>query len=218
MRRLGVAVSAVGLCILAVGVSVWLLTAPLFTQALSQRVSLAEEAGLTRERMVALAEEVRAFVAAGGSALPAVVDGVPAFDDAAVSHLVDVAGVLTAARRATLATAVALVIALVFALRRRRTAEIAASLKWGAVCSAGFVGMALVFALTDFSAFFTAFHGLFFAQGTWTFPSDSLLIRLFPEAFWVTSGVAWGVLVLALAGLYWLAALLLERDVRLAGE
>jgi hypothetical protein len=29
---------------------------------------------------------------------------------------------------------------------------------------------------------------MFFRAGTWTFPADSLLIRLFPERFWEASG------------------------------
>ena len=72
------------------------------------------------------------------------------------------------------------------------------------------VGVAVVAAVTSFDAFFTAFHGLFFAAGTWTFPADSLLIRLFPEPFWEASGAAWAALVLAGAGLLALAARLLR--------
>ena len=35
-----------------------------------------------------------------------------------------------------------------------------------------------------FEAAFAAFHGLFFAAGTWQFPPGSHLITLFPEPFW----------------------------------
>jgi uncharacterized membrane protein len=59
-------------------------------------------------------------------------------------------------------------------------------------------GLAAVF---DFSTFFAAFHSLFFAAGTWQFPYDSLLIRLFPERFWTTAGAAWAVLAAGGAGL-----------------
>ena len=67
----------------------------------------------------------------------------------------------------------------------------AVALKVGAAVSAVFVLLAAAAAVLDFSAFFTAFHGLFFEAGTWTFPYDSLLIRLFPESFWVAAGVGW---------------------------
>lgn len=48
-----------------------------------------------------------------------------------------------------------------------------------------------VWAFVDFDSLFTALHGLFFANGTWIFPADSLLITLFPEAFWMGMGVVW---------------------------
>ena len=62
---------------------------------------------------------------------------------------------------------------------------------------------------------FTTFHGVFFAAGTWTFPSDSLLIRLFPESFWIAAAAAWAALVVLGALVLWLAALWLDRS---AGE
>ena len=37
---------------------------------------------------------------------------------------------------------------------------------------------------------FTAFRGVFFRPGTWQFPVDSALIRLFPEPFWQQAAAA----------------------------
>lgn len=48
-----------------------------------------------------------------------------------------------------------------------------------------------VWAALDFQGFFAAFHGLFFKQGNWTFPYDSLLICALPTAFWVAMGAMW---------------------------
>ena len=86
------------------------------------------------------------------------------------------------------------------------------ALKVGAAVSAVFVLLAAAAAVLDFSAFFTAFHGLFFEAGTWTFPYDSLLIRLFPESFWVAAGVGWAVLVLTIAGAYWIVGWRLAQE------
>ena len=61
-------------------------------------------------------------------------------------------------------------------------------------------------AFVDFDTFFAAFHGLFFRSGTWTFPYDSMLIRLFPERFWIASGVAWATLTGAGAAVLLVAA------------
>ena len=46
-------------------------------------------------------------------------------------------------------------------------------------------------ALIDFDAFFSLVHGLFFAQGTWTFWYRSLLICSLPEGFWMGMGILW---------------------------
>tara|TARA_B100000315_G_C14430851_1_gene520053 strand:- start:159 stop:785 length:627 start_codon:yes stop_codon:yes gene_type:complete len=43
--------------------------------------------------------------------------------------------------------------------------------------------VSLLLWLFDFSNLFTNFHLMFFPQGNWMFPSDSMLIRLFPKAF-----------------------------------
>lgn len=55
-----------------------------------------------------------------------------------------------------------------------------------------------IWALADFNGLFAAMHGLFFADGTWTFPADSLLIRLFPEAFWAGMAALWAATSIAL--------------------
>lgn len=55
-------------------------------------------------------------------------------------------------------------------------------------------------ALLSFDSLFTWMHTMLFAQGNWTFPSDSLLIQLFPEAFWAAMAGLW-VLTSALCAL-----------------
>lgn len=46
-------------------------------------------------------------------------------------------------------------------------------------------------AVIDFNGFFSAFHGVFFPQGNWTFSSTSLLICMYPTGFWMGMGVLW---------------------------
>lgn len=48
-----------------------------------------------------------------------------------------------------------------------------------------------LWALIDFNGFFACLHGLFFADGSWTFPADSLLIEMYPQGFWVGMGTVW---------------------------
>lgn len=62
----------------------------------------------------------------------------------------------------------------------------------------------VIIAVTSWETFFTAFHGLFFAGGTWQFEYSDTLIRLFPEQFWFDASLLIGgaTLFVALATMY----------------
>jgi len=62
------------------------------------------------------------------------------------------------------------------------------------MCGGAAIGVLV--GVVDFDAFFTWFHSLFFAEGTWVFPYEALLIRVFPLRFWVAAAATWGALVL----------------------
>lgn len=197
MRRPLTWLVGLALALFLLGISVALLTIPSFTQRVASATVLSSEAGLPRARMVQIAESVRVFVVDESSPeLPAVVDGRPGFDQAAVSHLIDVRKVLAAARLITGILAAALAVGLAVEVARKRTDRIADTLMAGAICSAALVVLCFIAATSNFDAFFAWFHGLFFKSGTWTFPSDSLLIQVFPEPFWEAAGAAWATLVL----------------------
>jgi integral membrane protein (TIGR01906 family) len=202
----------IALALFALGVSAQALTEPAFTRIVASRTSLAAEAGLSPARILQVAEQVRRYVvSAGAPALPETFDGRPGFDAPAVSHLRDVRRVLRDARLATGLLAAVLVVVIGFDVARRRNDLIAEAMFSGAILSVAALALALVAATSNFDAFFSAFHGLFFKAGTWTFPSDSLLIETFPEAFWVTAGAAWATLVMLGAGCMALVGWLLRR-------
>lgn len=46
-------------------------------------------------------------------------------------------------------------------------------------------------ALVSFDSLFAVFHSLFFANGSWTFPADSLLITMLPASFWIGMASVW---------------------------
>ncbi|NTU71248.1 MAG: DUF1461 domain-containing protein [Coriobacteriia bacterium] len=201
------------LAVFMLGAAVVPLTIPAFTRLLAGRTSLAVEAGLSSETMLGVAEQVRHFVVdPEAPTLPATVEGRAGFDESAVSHLLDVRRVLAAARIATGVLALLSAVGLGIEVARRRTDRIADALVAGAVCSVALVAVSVLLAVSDFEAFFASFHGLFFSAGTWTFPYDSLLIQVFPEPFWMTAGVVWGVLVVLGAGVMVLGAWALRRD------
>lgn len=191
MSRLVRYMAAVALAVTALGAALLPLQSPAFTHALNDRHSQAAEAGLGREESLAVAERVRAFVVAGRGTLPEVVAGRAGFDAAQVSHLEDVRRVLSAARTATLTFGLFAAALLAVAVRRGGRMEAGRALIAAAALTIGLPLVAATAAVIDFDSFFAAFHSLFFRSGTWTFPSESLLIRLFPEPFWIGAGVAW---------------------------
>lgn len=98
------------------------------------------------------------------------------------SHLVDVKVLLNKAR-SVLALLIILWLSYNFyALYRREFAIVAGNLIAG-----GLVTIALtvffVFVALFFQRGFILFHTVFFPQGNWQFPMDSVLIRLFPRDF-----------------------------------
>jgi integral membrane protein (TIGR01906 family) len=192
---------------LVVGAAVIALTLPVYTSAASQWLGIPQTAGLPAADVLRLSGQVRALVSERDyDPLPSTWEGEPAFDASAVSHLMDVREVLSGARLATGIAALLLAAYTGFCVVRGRMDRLRAGMLAGAVACVVAVALAAIVALTDFTTFFAGFHGLLFEGGTWVFPADSLLIRLFPERFWASSGAVWGLLVLAGAG-----ALLLAR-------
>ncbi len=211
MRHLAVLVAAIGLALFAVGLSLMPLQTPGFTRTLSARYSHAAEAGLSRQRMLEVAESVRAYVVDGRGKLPATVEGRPGFETEAVSHLDDVRRVLTAVRVLVLLLGIMLAAAGLAAWRTGFRREVVQAFAAGAVATIAVPLVATAVALLDFPRFFASFHSIFFAQGTWTFPSESLLIRAFPESFWMASGLAWAFLTLACSASYAVCAASVRR-------
>jgi len=70
----------------------------------------------------------------------------------------------------------------------------------GAYGLAVFLVAAGVFAFFLFDTAFEIFHRIFFAPGTYTFdPATSRLVQLFPEAFWMETTIALGIVAIAVS-------------------
>lgn len=214
-RAIELAAIALLWTVFLVGSSVWALTLPAYTSAAVQALDVPKTSGLTKADVVQLSGRVRTFVAgAEPGTLPATWKGAPGFDGSAVSHLRDVRGVISAARLATGLAALLLAGYLAVCIARGRRRPLQLGMYAGAVSALVAVVVGGLAAVFDFGVLFTAFHGVFFEGGTWVFPEDSLLIRLFPERFWMASGAAWLVLVVLGAVLLVVAA----RALRTASE
>ena len=80
--------------------------------------------------------------------------------------------------------------------------------RWRAVSRGGIwliVGIVVlgVFAFVAFDTVFTLFHEIFFPGGNWSFPADSNLILVYPEAFWELCSLALGVLCVIGGTIVW---------------
>jgi len=200
LGALEVALATVLWIALCVGWSVLTLTVPVYTSALTQALGVPSSSGLSAVDVVHLSSEVRALVADSEyDPLPATWKGLPAFDRAAVSHLLDVRAVISGARLASGLAALLLAAYVTACIAWRRLPRLRAGMHAAALSLTVVVVLAVIAAFSDFETLFASFHGLFFANGTWTFPADSMLIRLFPEPFWIASGACWAVLVLLCA-------------------
>ncbi|WP_165170949.1 DUF1461 domain-containing protein [Adlercreutzia sp. ZJ242] len=109
----------------------------------------------------------------------------------AVAHLDDVSDVIARFTPALLGIAVLAAFCLMATLRLYGARPVGRALTWAGAGTLAALLLLGLWALIGFDGFFAAFHGLFFADGTWTFPSDSLLICMYPTAFWMGMGGVW---------------------------
>ncbi|MBP2411588.1 integral membrane protein (TIGR01906 family) [Arthrobacter stackebrandtii] len=126
--------------------------------------------------------------------------GNPLFLDREVGHMADVKSVIVMAFIVGLVLAAVMVVAMVYLARRTR-GGIRRGLFAGSIATLAVIVGLGVFAVTGWEAFFTEFHKIFFADGTWTFYTDDTLIRLFPSQFWMDAGIFIGVFVLVVSSL-----------------
>lgn len=111
----------------------------------------------------------------------------------ALRHLDDCFAIANVARAFIIVFAVVGVVLSVLLLVKRADGRrsLSHALHWSAILlGVGLVALA-VWAYLDFNTFFTAFHGVLFPQGNWTFSATSLLITMYPETFWMGMGIIW---------------------------
>jgi integral membrane protein (TIGR01906 family) len=121
-------------------------------------------------------------------------DGSPAFNEREVGHMQDVRRVTSniyLAQVMLLIAAVAAAIALTW--QRATRAAVPGALLTGAIATVVLLVALVVFVLTGFDTFFTAFHRVFFSGDTWLFNYTDTLIRLYPEQFWFDAAAVIGV-------------------------
>jgi integral membrane protein (TIGR01906 family) len=117
------------------------------------------------------------------------------FKDGEVSHMADVKAVILSTFGAGTLLILLGLIAVIY-LRRRHNGGVRRGLFAGSIITLAIIIGLGTLAVLGWEQFFTEFHRIFFANGTWTFSLQDTLIRLFPGQFWMDAGMVIGALVL----------------------
>lgn len=126
--------------------------------------------------------------------------GNPLFLTREVGHMADVKSVIVMAFLTGLVLAIVMAIGMIYLAPRTR-GGIRRGFFAGSITTLALIIALGVIAVTGWEKFFTEFHKIFFADGTWTFYTDDTLIRLFPSQFWMDAGIFIGAFVLVVSSL-----------------
>ena len=197
------------------GLSFRILLLPPFTRVIADNTVNSSLSSFKHFELVEVAERGRAYVAGDkGATMPEGPDEKTAFPPDVVSHMDDVRNVIYIALIATISLGVLFLATLVVAgiLAGRRT--IAFGLLFGGIMAVVLALVLAVIGFVNFDRLFTVMHEMLFADGTWTFAADSLLICTYPEAFWIGMGIVWAMLLLLLSTVVSFIGYLLIRGTR----
>ena len=95
-----------------------------------------------------------------------------------------------------------IIITFIITYYKRNKEQLKKLFKYGGITTLVTVGLILLFALISFNSTFTIFHRIFFPQGNWIFPSDSLLIQTFPIEFFMGISLKMFLLSLVLGSIF----------------
>lgn len=129
-------------------------------------------------------------------------NGNPLFLGTEVQHMADVKNVMSFTYLGGTILGVIALIALIY-LGKRYAGGIRRGLFAGSIATLVLFAGLTVVAILGWESFFSTFHRIFFADGTWTFNFSDTLIRLYPPQFWIDAaiGIAGLVVITALVTL-----------------
>ena len=133
-------------------------------------------------------------------------NGQPLYNERELSHMVDVQVVVQSVLRVGQLAALVLGGGALMLGFMRQYHDLRTGLLWGAIGLVAGLLLLLAYIGINFESFFTNFHQVFFASGTWTFEYTDTLIRLFPIQFWADVSVLVVAAALAQGALLWWAA------------
>ena len=117
-------------------------------------------------------------------------DGSPAFTAGEIAHLDDVRRLYDRLTRVALLLGLVALALQPAAKREAGRQAVGKAVALGGWLSLGTLAGAALLMAAGWERFFVGLHELFFSAGTWRFPYESTLIRLFPELFWQLGAAA----------------------------
>jgi integral membrane protein (TIGR01906 family) len=116
------------------------------------------------------------------------------YTSSAVSHLEDVKGVMNFIDYLFYLSLI--IVTLIITYYKKNKEQLMKLFKYGGITTLVSIGFILLFALFAFNYVFTLFHQIFFPQGNWIFPTNSLLIQTFPIEFFI--GISFKIFLLSI--------------------
>jgi len=125
-----------------------------------------------------------------------------------LKYMEDVQNAYQAAWRVgQVALSLAVLCGLALAWRKESRPAFVSILRAGGALTSGLVLMVGLVAIVAWQAWFSVFHQIFFAAGSWTFSFSDTVTRLFPEKFWYDASLTIASLsVLAGSLVYWVGS------------
>ena len=192
MRVVGIVIIALWLPL----ASLMVVLSPPVTHILADNTVDTAHSQLSHDYLVQIANQTRAYSTGADVELPVGSDGRTAFTVEVMAHLNDVRTVFVACQ--WVALLLSLLLAGYLFLMRRRRAQLVLVLRVGALVPLFLVLLLAVVGFVSFDALFTAMHRLLFAEGSWLFAYDSLLICALPEPFWIGCALVWALALIVL--------------------
>ena len=221
LKIVGSVLCGAGLSILLIFSGLWACSLPVSTQLMAQQSAAADISFYTEEELNSLAIIVRDFTFGEISqeSMQKQIDAIaqkymPLVDPPvggdlkinsefnyenlsmflgsdAISHLEDVAHFITLSKIANVFALGLFIAGLAILLFTKDTNAIRYTLTVSSMAILVILVLSGVYALIDFYSFFNLLHSLIFPAGSWLYPTDSLLISMYPLDFWMGMGLIW---------------------------
>lgn len=192
MTRLLFVLVVLAIPAILMALNVRLLATEAFVRFEYARPGFPTAAGFTDAERLAVAVPSTLFIvrSVGPAELAAMEhEGRPLYTAGEIEHLVDVRRLVTLITWLALAGLALIAAAALAAWRTGQWRGFGRALIYGGGVTLGLVIVIGVGVALAWQVVFTGFHELFFRPGTWQFPVDSGLIRLFPNQFWYDTAV-----------------------------